>query len=134
MTKLAAFNQKCLYYNVGNNFVSVESWKYCFQTWGYINCKIFLRLHRLPPNPSAIYLFTVNELQLLAARSHFAWILPICIIVFLITDQCWMQIFFLSLSYDKALILKHFLILSNTNTKVWKMKSKKWVWLIWVFM
>ena len=30
--KLLAFNQRCLYYNVGNNFISVKSWKYCFQT------------------------------------------------------------------------------------------------------
>ena len=33
MIKLPAFKQKYLYYNVGNIFSSVKSWKYCFQTW-----------------------------------------------------------------------------------------------------
>ena len=53
--KLSAFKQKCLYYNVGNNFISVRVGNTVSKhRWRY-NCKIFLRLHRLASNPLAIY-------------------------------------------------------------------------------
>ena len=32
MIKLSVFKQRFLYHNVGNKFVSVKSWKYCFET------------------------------------------------------------------------------------------------------
>ena len=133
MTKLAAFNQKCLYYNVGNNFVSVESWKYCFQTWGY---KLQNFPEAAPPAPKPISYWPIYSKRIAVASSQVSLCLDSSHMHYRFLNH-WSMLnadIFLSLWYDKALILKHFLILSNTNTKVWKVKSKKWVWLIWVFM
>ena len=57
MIKLLAFTQKYLYYNVGNNSVSLKSWKYCFQhRWGY-------ELQNFPETvPPAPRLITVSYL------------------------------------------------------------------------
>ena len=57
-------------------------------------------------------------------RPQFGWILPICIIIFPLINA---DIFLPLTSYDKTLIQKRSLILSNTDTKIW---SKKRVWVL----
>ena len=56
MIKLPAFKQKCLYYNIHNNFVSVKDLEILFRNIDEgINCKILLWLRHLPPAPLPIF-------------------------------------------------------------------------------
>ena len=75
----------------------------------------------VPLDPQASYLHTQHEANRTwqQPRPSFAWILPICNIIFPIIDQCrhflplwWLGDFYL-------LILKSFLFLSNKNTVIW---------------
>ena len=54
-----------------------------------MNCKIFLWLrHLLPSNPLISYLQYETNHTCQQPSPRFAWILPICIIIFPIIDQC----------------------------------------------
>ena len=56
MIKLPVFKKKSLCYNVGNNFVIILELEILFPNINEdINCKIFLWLHRLPPDLLAIF-------------------------------------------------------------------------------
>ena len=82
-----------------------------------VNCKFFLWLRRFP-NPLAIYSNERNPTRQ-EPSPPFAWTLYIYAVSFsqslINTDTFHL--------YYKALILKHCLILSITNTKIWSKKS-----------
>ena len=88
MTKLPAFKKECLYYTVGNNFEFVYELKILFpnMSYGVINWKIFMWLCRLLIEPLAIYSMKQIDRTYQQRRRWFAWILPMCNIIFPIID------------------------------------------------
>ena len=91
--------------------------------WGY---KLQRFSEAVPPAPKPISYLSVLQYETNCTcrqpRPPFAWILPICIIMFPVIDQC-RYFFYLY----KALILKRSLISSDANTKI---GSKTWVWIL----
>ena len=140
-------------YNVGNNFVSVSELEtlylninearncnlyphLCFEKVfpvlkltqncylyykSFLHCKIFLWLSCLSPDPPAIY--SMKRITLANQGLALFGFFPICNMISPIIDQCRYFFYF----FDKALILKHSLTLSNANTYIW---SKKRVWVL----
>ena len=93
----------CVSLRAGNT-VSKHKWS--------INCKIFLWLCRLPPDPLAIY--SMKRIALTSSQGlTLLGFLPYAI--FFSQSLINAVIFFFFYLYDKALILKCSLILSKTN-------------------
>ena len=93
------------------NTVSRDRWGYKLQNFAKA---------APPANKPISYIQYETNRTCQQLRLCFAWILPILrIIIFPIIDQC--KYFFIYF-YDKALILKRYLILSNANTKIWSKK------------
>ena len=97
---------------VGNT-VSKRRWGYILQHF----CEVS------PPAPKPISYLPVYSMKRIALASSQGLALfgffPYTLIIFPIIIDHWSMMI-----YNKALILKYSLILSNTNTKIW---SKKWV-------
>ena len=88
MIKLAIFKKKWKYNNVGNNLVSVSKLEILFPDINEgINWKMFLLKLCMSLDPLARYLHTTWNESHFPARSSFAYILPICIVIFPIIDQ-----------------------------------------------
>ena len=115
MIKLTVPKKKWSYDNVSNIFVSVWGLEILFPNLHEdINCKSFLWLHRLR---SVSYLQYETNHICQQSRSDFAFF---TYSIKLSQSLINADIFFYL--YDKVLILKRFLILSNANTKIWSRK------------
>ena len=75
-------------YNVGNNFLSLSDLEILFQNINVgINCKIFMWLCCLPPDPPTIC--SMERITLASQGFALLGFFPICNIIFPIIDQCW---------------------------------------------
>ena len=117
--KLVVFKKKCQYYDVGNNFVSNTVSKH---KWGY-KLLIFPAV-AVPLDQLTSYLHKAKH-ETNRTWQHlmpfFAWIRPMCRIIFPIIHQC--KYFFTSMMIRSWLLNVCSLFLSNTITKIWFKRS-----------
>ena len=95
------------------NTVFIHRWRYKLQN--------FSKTLLLAPKPIS-YLSVYSMKRITVASSQDLALLgffPYALIIFPTIIDHWSMLIFFFYLYDKALILKCFLILSNTNTKIW---------------
>ena len=105
-------------------FCQFKVWKYSFHKWGCFTLYKMLLVSGWGCSPRpitslAIYIQHETNRTCHQPRPSFAWILPICNIIFPIIDQ---YRYFFTSNDDEVMIVKCSLFFSNTNTEIWSNK------------